>query len=68
MPRLYTEIRISHSTEEEKEIFEKEFDKILEYYKYKTRIEWVREQIRELFKKYHGCGYKNIIERLRDEK
>ena len=29
MPRIYTEIRIDHDTIEEKQEFEKEFDKIL---------------------------------------
>jgi metal-responsive CopG/Arc/MetJ family transcriptional regulator len=46
----YTEIRIEHDTLEEKEQFEKIFDSAIKEKGYKSRIEYLREQIRKLTK------------------
>ena len=53
MPRSrkpYTEIRIEHDTEEQKKEFEILLDEVLRQKGYKSRIEYIREQIRKLTK------------------
>lgn len=53
MPRIrkpYTEIRIEHNTEQDKKEFEILFDEALRQKGYKSRIEYIREQIRKLVK------------------
>jgi hypothetical protein len=46
--KLYTEIRIGHDTEEQKKEFELKLDTALKQKGYKSRIEYIREQIRKL--------------------
>lgn len=48
MPRIYTEIRIVHKTEEDKKAFEKEFDKALKRVGFYSRVEWARYKSREI--------------------
>ena len=48
--RIYTEIRISHKTIEEKQEYEIALDKALKKHGYKTRTEFIQEKIRELIK------------------
>jgi hypothetical protein len=50
MARIYTEIRISHKTLEEKQEYEEALDKALKKHGYKTRTEFIQEKIRELIK------------------
>lgn len=50
MPRLYTEIRISHKTIEEKSEYERKLDEELKKQGYKSRTEWINEKYRELIK------------------
>lgn len=53
MPRErkpYTEIRIEHDTEEQKKEFELKLDTAIKEKGYKSRIEYIREQIRKLTK------------------
>jgi len=50
MARIYTEIRISHKTIEEKQEYEAALDKALKKHCYKSRTEFVQEKIRELIK------------------
>lgn len=46
----YTEFRISHKTKEEKQEYELKLDEALKKRGYKSRIEWIKEQYRELLK------------------
>jgi metal-responsive CopG/Arc/MetJ family transcriptional regulator len=48
MPRIYTEIRIAHETEEDKKAFEKELDKALKRVGFYSRVEWLRYKSREI--------------------
>ena len=48
---IYTEIRIYHSTVEEKEEYEKKLDEALKKNNFKTRLEFVKEKVRELIRK-----------------
>lgn len=50
MARIYTEIRLSHKTIEEKQEYETALDKALKKHGYKTRTEFIQEKIRELIK------------------
>lgn len=50
MPRIYTEIRIFHKTEEEKVEYERKLDEALRKQGYKSRTEWINEKYRELIK------------------
>ena len=57
MPRIYTEIRISHKSEETKAEYENKFDEALKINGYRTRTEFITEKIRELILK---GGNKNV--------
>ena len=46
--RIYTGIRISHKTEEEKIEYEKELDKALKLKGYRNRTEWINSEFRKL--------------------
>lgn len=50
MARVYTEIRISHKTEEEKIEYERNLDEALKEKGYRSRTEWLNEKYRELVK------------------
>ena len=50
-PRAYTEIRISHKNEEDKQEYERKLDEALKSLGYRTRIEFITEKIRELILK-----------------
>ena len=41
MPRIYTEIRISHKSQEEKAEFEKGMDELVKKRRYKDRADWI---------------------------
>lgn len=49
--RLFTEIRITHKTMEEKEQYEQKFDEALKENGYSNRVEFLKEKIRELINK-----------------
>lgn len=51
MGRIQTEIRISHKTKEEKQIYEYQLDEALKLKGYKNRAEWINEKYRELVDK-----------------
>lgn len=63
MPRIYTEIRISHKTEEEKKEYEKKLDEALKAQGYKSRTEWLNEKYRELIN-CDVCKYNNCIDNV----
>ncbi len=46
MPRIYTEIRIAHKSEEEKAAYERHLDESLKALGYKSRSEWIKEAVR----------------------
>jgi formiminotetrahydrofolate cyclodeaminase len=48
MPRIYTEIRIPHKSEEDKAAFEEELDKALKRVGFYSRTEWLRYKSREI--------------------
>lgn len=48
--KLYTEIRIEHSTKEQKKEFELKLDTALKQKGYVSRTEYIREQLRKLIK------------------
>ena len=48
MARIYTEIRVSHKTQEEKDEYEKQLEEALKLNGYKNRSEWINEKYREL--------------------
>lgn len=50
MVRIYTELRISHKTIEEKQEYEKKLDEALKAQGYKSRTEWLNEKYRELIR------------------
>ena len=56
MPRIYTEIRISHKTEKEKKEYERKLDEALKSFGYRNRTEFITEKIREILK----GGSKNV--------
>lgn len=64
MPRIYTEIRIAHASEEIKRDYEKILDMALKKAGYKSRTEWFNEKVRELVKS-QATG---IIEKLKEGK
>jgi hypothetical protein len=47
MPRIYTEIRISHKNEGEKGAYERYLDESLKALGYKSRAEWLKEMARD---------------------
>jgi hypothetical protein len=53
MPRIYTEIRISHTSEENKMKFEEKLDRIIDKLNRSSRGEWIK-QIVDTEAKYHG--------------
>ena len=50
MPRIYSEIRISHKTEEDKQEYERKLDEALKSLGYRNRTEFITEKIREILK------------------
>jgi metal-responsive CopG/Arc/MetJ family transcriptional regulator len=50
MARIYTELRISHKTIEEKQDYERKLDEALKAKGYKDRTEWLKEKYRELIR------------------
>lgn len=52
MARIYTEIRISHKTEEEKKEYEEKLDQALKENGYSNRNEFIKEKIRGLTKNH----------------
>ena len=46
MSRIYTELRIFHKNEEEKEAYERYLDESLKALGYKSRAEWFKEMVR----------------------
>ena len=46
--RIYTEVRISHKTEEDKQEYERKLDEALKSLGYRNRTEFISEKIREL--------------------
>jgi hypothetical protein len=47
MPRIYTEIRIAHESEERKKQFEAELDETVKRERYKNRADWVYYKAQE---------------------
>jgi len=58
MPRIYTEIRIRHTSEENKTKFEAKLDKIIEKLNRGSRGEWIK-QVVDMEAKYHGVEGEN---------
>jgi hypothetical protein len=58
MPRIYTEIRIPHTTEENKKAFEEKLDKVIEALNRRTRGEWIKQVVeteaREIITRLRG--------------
>jgi len=52
MPRVYTEIRIAHATEQIKRDYEKVLDIALKKAGYKSRTEWFNEKVREIVREH----------------
>lgn len=50
MGQIYTEIRISHKTKEEKQEYELRLDQALKEHGYRNRTEFVNEKVRDLLK------------------
>ena len=48
MGRIYTEIRLTHKTLEDKEKFERNFEKALRKHGYFNRAEFIQDKINEL--------------------
>ena len=55
MKQIYTEIRISHKTKEDKSEYENLLDLNLMIKGYANRTEFIREKIRELVKEVIKC-------------
>jgi|GEM_PF-6857343 len=49
--QLYTEFRITHTTQEDKEKFEQKLNEALKQKNYSGKIEWLKEKYRELINK-----------------
>jgi hypothetical protein len=52
MPRIYTEIRIAHESQEIKEAYEAYLDQTIKGLGYKSKSEWLNAMFRESREKY----------------
>jgi len=74
-PRLFTEIRISHTCIEQKKAYELQLDKVLKIKGYNTRTEFIKEKIREIISnlnyedldKAYDQGFKDGAEEIKPE-
>lgn len=56
MPRIYTEIRIAHESQEIKQAYEKKLDEAIQVLGYKSRAEWLNGMFRESVRKTRKEG------------
>jgi hypothetical protein len=56
MPRIYTEIRIAHESQEIKKAYEAKLDETIKALDYKSRAEWLNGMFRESVKRVRKEG------------
>lgn len=61
MTRIYTEIRISHKTEEEKQEYERKLSEALKQAGYKSKTEWLNDKYRELLNQNKHISKGDIV-------
>jgi hypothetical protein len=50
MKQIYTEFRITHKTQEDKEEYEQKLNEALKQNGYSGKVDWIKEKYRELIK------------------